>query len=169
MLLNYYLAFSLSLNSFNRDQVVVVENRKETNLDLGKYSDLKLKPEVRQETIKTAGVKTPANTNIKPRVKRPVFTPEHLDPLFNKYSQEYGVDKQVLIKIADCESKFNPQAVNGSYAGMYQFLASTWISNRKAMGQDPNPSLRFNPEEAIKTTAFKISQDGTGTWPVCGR
>jgi hypothetical protein len=36
------------------------------------------------------------------------------------------------------------------------------------MGLNPDPELRFNAEEAIKTTAYKISRDGTGAWPVCG-
>jgi hypothetical protein len=52
---------------------------------------------------------------------------------------------------------------------MFQFLASTWSANRNSMGLDPNPELRFDAQESIKTTAFKISRDGVGAWPVCGR
>jgi soluble lytic murein transglycosylase-like protein len=91
-----------------------------------------------------------------------------LDVMFNKYGEKYGVSPLLLREIAACESSFNPRAVNGPYAGLFQFCTSTWVSNRQAMGLNPDPELRFNAEEAIKTTAYKISRDGTGAWPVCG-
>jgi hypothetical protein len=37
------------------------------------------------------------------------------------------------------------------------------------MGENPDPFLRYHPEEAAKTAAFKMSRDGFGAWPVCGR
>jgi hypothetical protein len=95
--------------------------------------------------------------------------PSDYDHLMEEYGNLYGVNPEVMKKIARCESGFNPGAVNGPYGGMFQFLTSTWISNRNAMGLDPDPSLRFNAEEAIKTAAFKMGRDGTGAWPVCSR
>jgi hypothetical protein len=72
-------------------------------------------------------------------------------------------------KIAQCESGMRPEATNGPYGGMFQFVSSTWISNRKAMGKDPNPALRYNAAEAIETAAFKMGRDGYGAWPACSR
>ena len=89
--------------------------------------------------------------------------------LIEKYATEYGVDKNMMIGIAKCESGFRENAVNGPYAGIYQFVSGTWISNRRAMGLDENLSLRFNAEEATKTAAFKMSRDGFGAWPACQR
>lgn len=90
--------------------------------------------------------------------------------LVNKYAQMYGAHAQKMLVIAKCESGFNPNAVSpsGTYVGMYQFNASTWGSNRRAMGLDESASLRANAEEAIKTAAFKMGRDGYGAWPVCG-
>lgn len=88
---------------------------------------------------------------------------------FEQYSQAFNVDKTLLIKIAKCESGFRPDAASGPYLGMYQYLASTWSSTRKAMGENPDPALRTSPEEAIKTTAWKIAHGGQGAWPVCGK
>ncbi len=116
------------------------------------------KPVARVKVIKAA-------VRIKP-IEQPALP---ISELIDRYGGQYGVDPNLLHKIAACESGHNPNAVNGPYAGMYQYLASTWSSNRRAMGEDPDPNLRFNAEEAIKTTAFKISRDGTGAWPVCGR
>lgn len=84
-----------------------------------------------------------------------------------KYASEYGVNKDMMIGIAKCESGFRSNAVNGPYAGIYQFVSGTWISNRRAMGLDESLDLRFDAKEASKTAAFKMSRDGFGAWPVC--
>jgi hypothetical protein len=94
-------------------------------------------------------------------------TNEELNSFFVQYSVFYGVDEQLLKGIAQCESEMNPQAVNGPYAGLFQFTANTWLATRQAMGLDPNPDLRFNPEEAIRTAAYKISVGGLNVWPNC--
>lgn len=115
---------------------------------------------------------TPSPTPILPPAPTPtpiIINNEQLNSLFSKYSQEYGVDEQLLKHIAQCESKMNPQAVNGPYGGLFQFTSRTWITTRQAMPADPNSDLRFNPEEAIKTAAFKISRGGLGAWPNCNK
>lgn len=96
-------------------------------------------------------------------------SPGELDGYFQKYSQEYGIDEQLLRKIAHCESGYNTTSHNTTYdyAGMYQFSRDTWTSTRQHMGADANPDLRFNAEEAIKTAAFKISRGGQNAWANC--
>jgi len=91
--------------------------------------------------------------------------------LINTYSAQYGVDPDRMIAIAQCESGLRSDAVSpsGAYVGLFQFVASTWVSNRNAMGLDSAPSLRAHAEEAIRTAAFKMSRDGYGAWPECGR
>jgi soluble lytic murein transglycosylase-like protein len=79
----------------------------------------------------------------------------------------YGVDKNVLERIANCESHFNSNAINGPYVGMFQFSPSTWSNYRIQMGSDPSPTLRTNPEESIKTGAFVVSKRGDAPWPAC--
>ncbi len=105
------------------------------------------------------------------RMQSTPVAPETIEDYVRQYGSEYNVDSNLLKRIAHCESGFNAQAIspNGLYAGLFQFVDTTWISNRKAMGLDPNPDLRFNAEEAVKTAAFKIARDGTGAWPVCGK
>lgn len=114
-----------------------------------------------------------ASTSISKRTSTPVTVtysaPADVEAIIVQYANQYGVDSNLMIKIAKCESGFRADAVSGPYGGMYQFLATTWASNRRAMGLDPDPNLRFNAEEAIKTTAFKIARDGAGAWPVCSK
>lgn len=94
---------------------------------------------------------------------------EKLNKYFQEYAEMFGIDVDLLVKIAQCESGFNTTSHNEKYdyAGMYQFSAGTWQSNRNAMGEDPNPDLRFNAKEAIKTAAFLIKNRGAGAWPSC--
>ena len=96
-----------------------------------------------------------------------VWSPPSLEPWFAQYAGQYGVDKNALERIANCESHFNPNASNGDYVGMFQFATQTWINYRNQMGMDPNPSLRTNPEESIRTGAFLMSKRGTTPWPAC--
>lgn len=155
------LSLNLSLLPINMADVVVAEKKQINNyIDLGEYKDLLLITKTEQVETKKNIVQAKFQTN-----EPSIF----IDGLFEKYSQEYKVDKQVLEKIAYCESHFNPQAINGPYLGMFQFMESTWVVNRKRMGLDPDPLFRTNPEEAVRTTAYKISKDGVGAWPVCGR
>lgn len=91
-----------------------------------------------------------------------------LSDMFTNYANHYSVDRGLLERIASCESGERSDAVNGPYGGMYQFSESSWASARAAMGMDPNPELRFNAEESIRTAAFKLSTGGRSAWPNCG-
>jgi len=98
-----------------------------------------------------------------------IITSTTLDELFTKYSSEYSVDKELMKRIAYCESQLNPQASTSQYAGLYQFSESLWISTRTLMGQNSDPDLRFNAEESIRTAAFMISQNHLYIWPNCNK
>lgn len=94
-------------------------------------------------------------------------SPSELESFFSQFSSQYNVSEDELKKIAQCESGFNTNSDTGTYAGMYQFLASTWESERSTMGLDPNPDLRKDAQEAIHTAAFMLSRGGEDSWPNC--
>lgn len=96
------------------------------------------------------------------------LAPVDVEAVFTDQASHYSVDKELLKRIAACESGMNSSAENGPYGGMYQFSESSWRSTREVMGMDPDPSLRFNPTEAIRTAAFKLSTGGRSAWPNCG-
>lgn len=115
-------------------------------------------------------IPTPTSTPTPtPVLVRYNYISSELDSWFNEYGSAYSVDPQILKSIAYCESKFNPAAVNGPYAGLFQYTVSSWISTRNQMNEDSDPDLRFNPAQAIRTSAFKISRGGIGAWPHCGK
>lgn len=94
-------------------------------------------------------------------------TSAEMDGWFNEYAGSSSVSIELLRKIAVCESGYNQFARNGIYGGLYQFSSSTWESTRKAMNADPNPDLRFDAKEAIRTAAFRIATMGSAAWPNC--
>ena len=122
------------------------------------------------QIVSKQAVKTPNPSPTTTPTPSPTSTPTtNLNELFAKYSIMYPVNEETLRKIAICESKLNPNAQNGPYAGLYQFTLTAWSRVRNQMNADPNPDLRYNPEEVIKTAAFEISQHGTTAWPNCGK
>jgi soluble lytic murein transglycosylase-like protein len=80
----------------------------------------------------------------------------------------FGKDADMALRIAYCESRYNPLAKNknSSASGVFQIIKATWISNRAAMGLDTDLDLRFNAEENIKTAAYIHSRRGWQPW-VC--
>lgn len=113
----------------------------------------------------SAGTATP----IPPTPTPIIVAPANLDELFTKYGSEYSVDKELMKRIAYCESRLNPAAATSQYAGLYQFSQSLWTQTRTLMGQNSDPNLRLNAEEAIRTAAFMISQGHLGIWPNCNK
>lgn len=92
---------------------------------------------------------------------------EQINSLIERFASQYGVDPSVLRSIAVCESGFNPLATNLNYAGLYQFTPTTWTKYRGQLGEDTNPDLRFNAEEAVQTAAYVLSLSQTSIWPSC--
>ncbi len=118
-------------------------------------------------TLKPSFSPTPTPQVSEPTATPDVWSPPALEGWFSQYSAQYGVDKNLLERIANCESHFNPESKNDDYVGLFQFSTSTWINYRNLMGLDPNPALRTNPEESIKTGAFLVSKRGSAPWPSC--
>lgn len=109
----------------------------------------------------------PKNTPTPSPVPQPKISQAEIHALMERFAGQYAVDVNVLRYVAVCESGFNPSAVNGPYAGLYQFNITTWKKNRILMGEDPNPDLRFNAEESVQAAAYLISQGKRYLWPNC--
>lgn len=129
-------------------------------------------------TPRPTSTPTPTPTAVPTPIPTPTTTPTpttapltstDLEDLFTKYSNLYSVDKNMLRKIAACESGFNTNAVFRDYVGLFQFSSGAWINSRALMGQDGNLDLRTNAEESIKTAAFKISRGEISAWPNCSK
>jgi len=76
-----------------------------------------------------------------------------------------GISLASLEAIAACESGGNPTAVSagGTYRGLYQFDAGTWVS----VGGSGDPAAA-SPAEQTYRAALLYSRSGSSPWPVCG-
>ncbi len=134
-----------------------------------------LSEKVTAATTTPTPIPTPTPTKTPEPTPTPIPTPtpvtystQEIDGFFNEYSSQYGVDIWYLRKIAVCESGYRATAKNLYYQGMYQFGEATWRSRRVAMGEDPNPTLRNDAREAIKTAAYLVSKGfAKSLWPNC--
>ena len=73
----------------------------------------------------------------------------------------------VMRHLAICESGFRADAVNGPYVGLFQFGPTTWQNIRAEIGENPDPDLRADAEEAIQTAAYALARGKLGIWPNC--
>ena len=84
--------------------------------------------------------------------------------LIRDYSIKYNVDPERSIRIAKCESGFNPLAKSktGKFKGLFQFMNSTWVANAKRLSLE-NPDV-FNPEHNIQIATWMFSQNQYSQW-----
>ncbi len=110
---------------------------------------------------------TPKPTKTPTPIPQPTFSSQEINGLIDRFAAQYGVSSDVLRYIALCESGFDQMASNAGYAGLYQFGVTAWKNLRKEFGEDVNPDLRYNAEEAVQTAAYAVSENKGGIWPNC--
>lgn len=115
---------------------------------------------------------TPTPTLVPTQTPKSLPTPTPVPPAeinaqIDRFSGQYAVDPNVMRHIAICESGFNPLAVNGPYAGLYQFGKITWKNLREEIGEDTKADLRFSAEESAQTAAYALAIGKRGIWPNC--
>lgn len=75
-----------------------------------------------------------------------------------KYSQEYGVPKEIILAVMSSESSFTSDAVSYKGAvGLMQIMPSTyeWLCTKT--GDDPNQSYLYDPNVNIKYGTYFLS------------
>jgi uncharacterized protein YabE (DUF348 family) len=77
-----------------------------------------------------------------------------------------GANADQLVRVAYCESRFNPGAYNASSgaSGLFQFLASTWAANSVRAGY-AGASV-FDPVASANVAAWMFARGQAGQW-VC--
>ncbi len=85
-------------------------------------------------------------------------TVEYWRPMVTAAAAQYGVSANTMMSIMECESNGNALANNGNHFGLYQYLASTWVS---AGGNSANI---FDGPTQIQLTAKYMAAHGTAAW-----
>lgn len=106
----------------------------------------------------------PQRTEAEPeQIKEP--TPKELISL---YASQYGAVETQLLKVASCESGFNPKAFHkddggkGKHSvGIFQFQESTFLHWEKKLGEDLD---YYSYHDQIKLASFMFSKGQQKQW-----
>lgn len=86
-----------------------------------------------------------------------------------KYARLYGVSETSLLRIAKCESNYNPRAVNYNYSvkgthpsGLFQHVALYWPERAARYGR--SGASVFDYDAQADVTAQMFRDGGAGLW-----
>lgn len=91
----------------------------------------------------------------------------YIDPqaLIRHYSEVYGIDPELPLRIAKCESGLNRYAKNktSSAESYFQFINSTWYYTMEMMGH-PTTTDKFHQTLSIEAGIFLLKKEGSRHW-----
>lgn len=87
-----------------------------------------------------------------------------IESIIRAAAAQWGADPSQLLRVAYCESRYNPSAYNASSgaSGLFQFLASTWAANSVRAGY--GGASVFDPVANANTAAYMFSRGQAGQW-----
>lgn len=109
-----------------------------------------------------------ANKEFKQPTVAPVSAGGDVQAIIIAAANKYGIDPQRALRIAKCESGFNPNAVNYGYAengnpsGLFQHLSGYWPARAAKYGY-AGASV-FDPVANANVTMGMWRDGGSGAW-----
>src|SRR2546428_12109658 len=99
-----------------------------------------------------------------PRPRPPPRPPAEIDSVIRDAAARYGADAEQLLRVAWCESRYDPSAYNPTHAdsGLFQFIPTTWAANSVRAGYvGASP---FDPVAAANVAAWMFSRGSASLW-----
>lgn len=114
------------------------------------------------EEIVRAPVAEVRRLGTKPRVVPPA--PAEIEKIIRDAAAKWGADPEQLLRVAWCESRFNPNAFNptANDSGLFQFIPETWWRQSPRAGYAG--ASPFDPVAAANTAAMLFSQGQARLW-----
>ena len=100
------------------------------------------------------------------RPKPAPAAPSEIQAIIRAAAAKYGVDADTLLRVAYCESGFNPNAYNSilGASGLFQIIPGTWAANSVRAGY--GGANVFDPVANANVAAWMFSRGQSGQW-VC--
>ncbi len=97
---------------------------------------------------------------------KPPPPPSEIEAIIRDAAARWGADPDQMLRVAWCESRFNPSAYHpGSGAsGLFQFLPSTWAANSVRTGYAG--ASPFDADANANVAAFMFARGQSASW-VC--
>ncbi|HEV8534209.1 MAG TPA: transglycosylase SLT domain-containing protein [Candidatus Limnocylindria bacterium] len=89
--------------------------------------------------------------------------PAEIEAIIREAAARNGADPEQLLRVAWCESRFNPSAYNASGAsGLFQFMPRTWAANSVRAGYAG--ASPFDPVAAANVAAWMFARGSASLW-----
>ena len=93
----------------------------------------------------------------------PAAAPAEIESIIRTAAARWGADPTQLLRVAWCESRYNPSAYNASGAsGLFQFMPRTWAANSVRAGF--GGASVWDPVASANTAAYMFSIGQAGQW-----
>ena len=120
--------------------------------------------EVRRELLASQQVAAPVAEIRRVGTRTPSGSAE-IEAIIRDAAAAQGADAGQLLRVAYCESRYNPGAYNASGAsGLFQFLPSTWAANSVRAGF--SGASVWDPVASANVAAWMIARGQAAQW-VC--
>lgn len=95
---------------------------------------------------------------------KPAPAPADIETVIRAAAGAWGADASQLLRVAWCESRYNPLAVNArsGAAGLFQFMPRTWAANSARAGY-AGASV-FDPVASANTAAYMFRNGQAWQW-----
>jgi soluble lytic murein transglycosylase-like protein len=94
----------------------------------------------------------------------PAPAPADIESVIRAAAARWGADPNQLLRVAWCESKYNPYAVNtrSGASGLFQFMPATWAANSVRAGY--GGASVFDPVASANTAAYMFARGQAWQW-----
>jgi surface rod structure-forming protein G/transglycosylase-like protein with SLT domain len=95
---------------------------------------------------------------------KPAPVPADIESTIRAAAAAWGADASQLLRVAWCESRYNPSAINArsGASGLFQFMPATWAANSVRAGY-AGASV-FDPVASANVAAYMFSRGQAGQW-----
>lgn len=93
----------------------------------------------------------------------PVYAPYDVPTLITDAAQRWGLDSRQMLRVAWCESRWNPGAQSrAGAAGVFQFIPSTWHLASEAVNM--SYASPYDPVANIEAASWLMATQGPRHW-----
>jgi len=95
---------------------------------------------------------------------KPAPVPAEIESIIRSAAARWGADPAQLLRVAWCESRYNPSAYNASSgaSGLFQFMPRTWAANSVRAGY--SGASAFDAVASANTAAYMFSIGQAWQW-----
>lgn len=114
------------------------------------------------ETELRAPVAELRRVGVRPKVIPP--PPAEIERIIREAAEQWGADPTQLMRVAYCESRYNPNAFNpkANDTGLFQFIPETWRRESRRAGYEGVSA--FDPVASANTAAMLFAEGKSRLW-----